>query len=96
MNVYEALPSWNLTFLKAAFMLQLHVVMLRTVHMENDVCRTCVHCRARATRNVRLLKLVSLVSVSLVAGPARTAPLNMPVSTASAKVKSSLQTEHLL
>lgn len=64
--------------------------------MENDVCKTCAHCLVQATPNVHLLKLVSLVSVSSVAGPVRTVPVNMLVSIASVKVKvCSLQTEHI-
>jgi hypothetical protein len=55
--------------------------------MENGVCRICAHCPVRVTPSVRLLKLVSLVSVSLVADPVKTVPANMPASITSVKVK---------
>lgn len=47
--------------------------------MVSDVYKTCAHCPVQATLSVQLSRRVSLVSVSLVAGLARTVPVNMPV-----------------
>jgi hypothetical protein len=76
----------TVTSLKAVFILQLHVVMLRTVHMVSDVCRTCAPYPVQAILSAHLCKHVSLGSVSLVAAPARTVPVSMLVSITSVKV----------